>query len=108
MADHSTMDPHPTLPAEEVGYSAAARTWRPLVEPGMEVAGVAGDIIGQVKEVRASDFLVDRSSSLGLSPDGLLYLPYELIHVMLADKIRLDVPSSELEQFTSPASTYTL
>ena len=108
MADNYRLDPHPILDAEQDGYSAAARTWRPLVEPGMDVAGVAGDIVGQVKETRASDFLVDRSGSLGLASDTLLYVPYERIHVMLADKMTLDVPSSELDKFASPPTTYTL
>jgi hypothetical protein len=108
MAHNNRLDPHPILHAEQDGYSAAARTWRPLVEPGMDVAGVAGDIIGQVKETRASDFLVDRSGSLGLAPDTLLYVPYERIHVMLADKMTLDVPSSDMDEFASPPSTYTL
>jgi hypothetical protein len=108
MADTYQVAPHPTLPAEQDGYSAAARTWRPLIEPGMHVAGVAGDLIGQVKEVRASDFLVDRSGAFGMTRDSLLYLPYERIHVMLADKMTLDVPSSQLEEYASPPSTYTL
>lgn len=108
MAHTDRLDQHPILDAEQDGYSAAARTWRPLVEPGMEVAGVAGDIVGQVKEVRASDFLVDRSGALGLAPDTLLYVPYERIHVMLSDKMTLDVPSSELDEFASPPATYTL
>jgi hypothetical protein len=81
--------------------SPVGRTWRPLVEPGMYVAGVAGDIFGQVKEVREGDFLVDRSGALGLDRVSPLYLPYERIHAMLADKIMLDVPSSQVEEHAS-------
>ena len=86
-----------TRGAAECGFSEAARTWRPLVEPGMYVVGVAGDEIGQVKEVRAGDFLIDRSGSLGLSPASLIYLPFERIHVMMGDRITLDIPSSQID-----------
>ena len=97
-ADHSTRD------AEACGFSSAALTWRPLVEPGLVVAGVAGDEIGQVKEVRAADFLVDRSGAFGLVPDSLVYLPFERIHVMLGDRITLDIPSSQIDEHATPAS----
>ena len=95
----ATERPHVT--ADDCGHSAAARTWRPLVEPGMYVAGVAGDLIGQVKEVRAGDFLVDRSGSLGLGRDTPLYLPFDRIHVMMGDRITLDVASSQVEEHGS-------
>jgi hypothetical protein len=87
----------PTRSAAECGFSHAALTWRPLVQPGMYVADVAGDDIGQVKEVRAGDFLVDRSGSLGLSPSTLVYLPFERIHVMMGDRMTLDIPSSQVD-----------
>jgi hypothetical protein len=89
----------PTRRAAERGFSEAALTWRPLVQPGMYVAGVAGDEIGQVKEVRFGDFLIDRSGSFGTAPDSLIYLPFERIHAMLSDRITLDIPSSRVEEF---------
>jgi hypothetical protein len=64
----------------------------------MYVRGVAGDEIGQVKEVRAGDFLVDRSGSLGMASDAPIYLPFERIHAMMGDRITLDIPSSEVDQ----------
>jgi hypothetical protein len=87
----------PTRSAAESGFSEAAITWRPLVQPGMYVAGVAGDEVGQVKEVRASDFLVDRSGAFGLAPASLVYLPFERIHAMMGDRITLDIPSSQID-----------
>ncbi|MGE3267292.1 MAG: hypothetical protein AB7P40_01000 [Chloroflexota bacterium] len=98
----------PTVAADDNGYSAAAQTWRPLVQAGMYVAGLAGDTFGQVKETRPHDFLVESSGTLGAEPGPLLYLPYERIHVMLADKITLDVPSSQVEEYATPPSSYTL
>ncbi len=89
----------PTHSADACGFSHAALTWRPLVQPGMYVAGVAGDEIGQVKEVRAGDFLVDRTGSLGLSPSSLIYLPFERIHVMMGDRLTLDIPSSQVDEY---------
>jgi len=96
----------PTRSAAACGYSQAALTWRPLVQPGMYVVGVAGDEIGQVKEVRAGDFLIDRSGSFGLAPDSLVYLPFERIHAMLSDRITLDIPSSQVDDHgTVPSPT---
>jgi hypothetical protein len=95
---HTPQTEQATRRAEECGYSSAAQTWRPLVEPGMVVVGVAGEEIGQVKEVRAADFLVDRSGSFGLAPASLVYLPFERIHVMLGDRITLDVPGSQVDE----------
>lgn len=88
----------PVLSAEACGDSPSAHTWRPLVQPGMYVRGVTGDEIGQVKEVRAADFLVDRSGALGMSVDTPIYLSFERIHAMMADRITLDVPSSEVDK----------
>jgi hypothetical protein len=110
MHDDRNLDPRvhhaerPVLTAEDCGGSPAARTWRPLVQPGMYVRGVAGDEIGQVKEVRAGDFLVDRSGSLGLASDTPVYLPFERIHAIMADRITLDLPSSQVDEHgTAPA-----
>jgi hypothetical protein len=110
MADERVRHPrtslteHATRPAEACGYSSASQTWRPLVEPGMNVVGVAGDEIGQVKEVRAADFLVDRSGALGTAPASLVYLPFERIHVMLGDRITLDISSSQVDEHVTSAS----
>jgi hypothetical protein len=107
MHDNREMDPRaaraegPVVKAEDHGASPAAVTWRPLVQPGMYVRGVAGDEIGQVKEVRAGDFLVDRSGSLGLASDTPIYLPFERIHAIMADRITLDVPGSRIDEHAS-------
>jgi hypothetical protein len=98
----------PVLTAADHGASPAAQTWGPLVEPGMVVVGAAGDAIGQVKEVRAGDFLVDRSGSLGLGADGLIFLPFERIHAMLADRITLDVTSSQVDEYGTVPSALEL
>lgn len=97
-----------TLPAGPDGHSLAARTWRPLVEPGMFVAGVAGDIIGEVAAVQDGSFLVDRAGGLGLEPGKLLALPYERIHVLRTGKLTLDVPSSQIEEYGAAESARAL
>jgi hypothetical protein len=107
MQDHYHMDPRaanaerPVLKAEDYGASPAAATWRPLVQPGMYVCGMAGDEIGQIKEVRDGDFLVDRSGSLGLASDTPIYLPFDRIHAIMGDRITLDIPSSQVEEHAS-------
>lgn len=95
----------PVLSAEACGASPAAQAWQPLIEPGMYVLGENGDIIGQVKEVRAADFLIDRSGGLGLASDTPIYLPFERVHAMAGDRITLDISSSQVdEEGTVPAS----
>ena len=94
----------PVLRAEDCGASEAAQTWRPLVRPGMYVRDVDGGEIGQVKEVRAGDFLVDRSGSLGIASDVPVYLPFERIQAMMADRITLDVAGSEVEDHATVPS----
>ena len=107
MHDHYHMDPRTegsVLKAEDCGGSPGAMTWRPLVQPGMYVRGVAGDEIGQVKEVRECDFLVDRSGSLGMASDGPIYLSFDRIHAMMGDRITLDVPGNQVDDYaTVPA-----
>ena len=87
--------------AEDCGASPAAATWRPLVRPGMYVRDVYGADVGQVKEVRAGDFLIDRSGSLGIASDTAIYLPFERIHAMMADRITLDVSGSQVDEHAS-------
>lgn len=82
----------------EESVSMAAQAWRPLVRPRMAVAGVAGDVIGEVGDVRPADFVVDRAGSLGSAPTTPLVVRYEHIHVILADKITLDLPSSQIDE----------
>ena len=77
----------PSRPAEVLCGTPAART---------------------VKDVRTGDFLVDRSGSLGFGPNGPVYLPFERIHAMLGDRITLDIPSSQIEQYASDPSAFSL
>lgn len=79
----------------------AAQAWQPLIQPGMVVAGVAGDAIGQVQDVREFDFLVDRSGTLDGQPAPALYVRFEHVHVLLGDKITLDIPSSQLDEYAA-------
>ena len=94
----------PVLKAEDCGASEAAQTWRPLVQPGMYVRDAENDEIGQVKEVRAGDFLVDRSGSLGTASDVPVYLPFERIQAMMADRITLDIAAAEIDEHASVPS----
>ena len=120
MPDDRKQDPRvhhaerPILTAEDVGDSPAARTWRPLVQPGMYVRGMAGDEpgrvdqLGQVKEVRAGDFLVDRSGAPGLTSDTPIYLPFERIHAIMGDQITLDLTISQVDEQGSVPSPLNL
>jgi len=91
------MEPSPAV-IESPELSPSTVTWRPLVQPGMYVLGVAGEEIGQVKEVRPADFLIDRSGSLGMASDTPICLSYERIHAMMGDRITLDVTGSQIDE----------
>ena len=56
------------------------------------------DGLKNIEEVRAGDFLVDRSGALGLASDAPVYLPFERVHAMMGDRITLDIPSSQIDQ----------
>ena len=81
----------PVMTDEECGVSEAAETWRPRLDTGMYVRGSAGEEIGQVKEIGSGSFLVDRLNG------GPVALPYERIHAIISDRVRLDVPAAELD-----------
>ena len=86
---------------EECGASEAAETWRPRLDIGMYVQGMAGEDVGQVKEINSGSFLVDCFDG------GPIDLPYERIHAILSDRIRLDVPAAELDDARVPHSSFT-
>jgi hypothetical protein len=65
------------------------------------VVDVANDAIGQVKEVRAGDFLVDQSRTQEQPSGDPAYLPFERIHAMTGDRITLDIPASQVEEQAS-------
>ena len=91
----------PVLTDEECGASEAAETWRHRLDIGMYVRGSAGEEIGQVKEVSSGSFLVDRLDG------GPVTLPYERIHAIVGDRVRLDVPAAELDEATVAHSSFT-
>ncbi len=86
---------------DECGASEAAGTWRPRLDIGMYVQGSAGEDVGQVKEIRSGAFLVDRFDG------GPVDLPYERIHEIIGDRIRLDVPAAELDDARVAHSSFT-
>ncbi|MCC6174371.1 MAG: PRC-barrel domain-containing protein [Chloroflexi bacterium] len=105
-AERPQRDHHPIMTAAECGASSAARAWRPLIETGMYVCDAAGDEIGQVKEVRSGDFLIDRDLGMGIGPSGMVYVPYEHVHAMMGDRIVLDVPGARVDSIATLLSSF--
>ena len=60
------------------------------VRPGMEVVGRDGDQVGEVKEVRSSDFLADRSMARDV------YIPFSACQVTNG-QIRLNIRADEVD-----------
>jgi hypothetical protein len=78
--------------AAAVGATAEDEARRNQIEPGMYVVGADGHEIGQVKEVRLADFLVDQA-------DGpLLYVPHHAVDRFYGDRLRLNVSAGRAEE----------
>lgn len=81
LSEAGVKQPSPAEPAER---------WENRVREGMQVAGSDEKSIGQVKEVRRSDFLVDRP----LARD--VYVPYEAVQSASRDRVIITVPAGEV------------
>jgi hypothetical protein len=68
---------------------------------GMEVVGVDGYRVGEVKEVRATDFLVDRTGHRDI------YVPFSAIQAVTAEKVSLSIPVDQVDgmDWDSPSPT---
>ena len=58
---------------------------------GMRVVGADGDDVGKVKEVRAGDFLVDRSMQRDV------YVPFDAVRNVTGDAVALAVPAGQVD-----------
>ncbi len=99
-ADREVIHGRTIMTDEECGASEAAETWRPRLDIGMYVRGSAGEEIGQIKAIHSGSFLVDRFDG------GPVELPYERIHAIISDRIRLDVPAAELDDARTAHSSF--
>jgi hypothetical protein len=95
-----TIHTRPIVTEAECGASEAATTWRHRLDVGMYVRDSAGLEVGQIKGIDSGSFLVDR-------PDGgPLSLPYERIHAIVSDRVRLDVSAAELDAAATRGSSF--
>jgi hypothetical protein len=62
------------------------------VRESMEVVGTDGESVGQVKEVRGTDFLLSGST------DHEVYVPFSAIRTVDGDRVMLDVRSGDVER----------
>jgi hypothetical protein len=83
------------------GTFGSSSVQRAQIRPGMDVVGSDANRIGQVKEVRDLDFLVDRAGQRDL------YVPFNAVRDVMGDQIVLVMPSSQVENqgWASPALT---
>jgi hypothetical protein len=72
------------------GESGMSGINRQQVRPGMEVIGRDGQNVGEVKEVRSSDFLVDRAMARDI------YIPFNACQIANG-QIRLNVRADEVD-----------
>jgi hypothetical protein len=68
----------------------AGRRW-----VGMEVVGSDGEVVGKVKQVRATTFLVSRSLRRDIRD---IYVPYNAVHDLTLDEVALTIPAYEVSQ----------
>jgi hypothetical protein len=87
--------------ADAMGFDPSDAERSEQVQPGMYVVTSDGDEIGQVKEVRLGDFLVDRR-------DGdMLYVPHNAIQAVDGDRLCLDVASNQIDDMSWEHPTLT-
>lgn len=102
------------FPGKETELEAAARqtaaeqeTKRPAageVRPGMMVIGSDGEVVGQVKQARKNDFLLDREFQTDL------YVPLDAVRKVIDGEVILSVPKYEINQLkerTAPGKAET-
>jgi hypothetical protein len=65
---------------------------REQIRVGMEVVGSDGRRIGTVKEVRTSDFLVNRPMARDI------YVPFGAIQTISGNTVTLTIPADQVEQ----------
>lgn len=58
---------------------------------GMEVVGLAGDVVGSVKQVRTHDFLLERSMKRDL------YVPFAAVRELGGRTVTLGIPSKDID-----------
>lgn len=81
LSEAGVKQPSPAEPAER---------WENQIREGMQVVGSDEKNVGEVKEVRRSDFLVDRP----LARD--VYIPYEAVQAASGDRVTIAVPAGEV------------
>jgi hypothetical protein len=74
---------------------------RAQLHQGMDIVGSDANRIGQVKEVRDQDFLVDRAGQRDL------YVPFDAVRDVMGNQIILTVPASQVDNqgWASPTLT---
>lgn len=71
-------------------------TTQPPVRVGMHVVGTDGKEVGTVKEVRDSDFLIDRPMRRDV------YAPFNAIQHVNGDTVTLNVSSDQVDNMNWP------
>ncbi len=71
--------------------------WRPQVRGGMSVMGADGDHIGEVKDLRADDFLVNRPRARDV------YVPFKFVDNVVGEQILLRIPADVVDNMDWPS-----
>lgn len=71
------------------------------VQQGMKVVGTNGDTVGQVKEVRSNDFLVNRNMQRDV------YMPFSAVQNVSGNTIALNIPANQVDNmgWANPSMT---
>jgi hypothetical protein len=71
------------------------------ISEGMDVAGSDGVIVGQVKEPRGTDFLVDRPMQQNT------YIPFSAVQTVDGSRVMLNVPARDVDNQSWPTPDLT-
>jgi hypothetical protein len=80
------------------GALAGGRSDHQQVRQGMRVVGFDQHEVGHVKEVHDNDFLIDRAMQRDVC------VPFQAIHDVGADQVRLNIPASEVDNQNWPST----
>jgi osmotically-inducible protein OsmY len=87
--------------AQTTGTGNMPSSNRPTIREAMDVVGSDGVIVGQVKEARDTDFLVDRSMQRDV------YVPLSAVQTIDGDRVLLNIPARDVDNQNCPTPDLT-
>jgi hypothetical protein len=98
MSGGSDMSGGSNMSGDTGSFGRAGQTDRSRVRESMEVVGSDGENIGQVKNLRDNDFLVDRNMARDI------FVPFSAVRTIDGDRIMLNIRAGEVDSQNWPST----